>query len=153
MSHVTTLQQLVVVPIGSAMLWGQEGTRDVTVQCSWNVQKLGCKRFGGSGQWTRMKSCWIQPEFDSTEIIAGKQWRKAQEMLDNPGLHEELRGGLSTAHQWLEMSNQRVPLKNGHVGRTCPPALGYAFAAGTSDGPGFVTFRWANGLKNYTLII
>ena len=71
-------------------------------------------------------------------------------MLENPEQHVELKGGLSTAHQWLEMSHQKVPLKNGNVGRTCPPALGYAFAAGTSDGPGFVTFRWANEQKKGT---
>ena len=62
-------------------------------------------------------------------------------MLDNPGLHVEVKGGLATSHQWLDMSRLKVPLRKGLVGLTCPPALGYAFAAGTSDGPGVQTFR------------
>ena len=90
-------------------------------------------------------------QFESTKIIGGKQWQKAKEMLDTLELHVEVRGGLATSHQWLDMSRLKVPLRKGLVGLTCPPALGYAFAAGTSDGPGVNTFR-SESDKTYQVI-
>lgn len=38
------------------------------------------------------------------------------------------------------MSNFTFPLANGTTVRTCPAALGYSFAAGTTDGPGAFDF-------------
>jgi neutral ceramidase len=42
------------------------------------------------------------------------------------------------------MSNFSFPLENGSYVRTCPAALGYSFAAGTSDGPGAFDFTQNN---------
>lgn len=43
-------------------------------------------------------------------------------------------------HTFHDMSNFSFPLANGTYVRTCPAALGYSFAAGTSDGPGAFDF-------------
>ncbi|PBP25072.1 neutral/alkaline non-lysosomal ceramidase [Diplocarpon rosae] len=43
-------------------------------------------------------------------------------------------------HTFQDMSNFSFPLANGSDVHTCPAALGYSFAAGTSDGPGAFDF-------------
>ncbi|TVY54633.1 Neutral ceramidase, partial [Lachnellula suecica] len=43
-------------------------------------------------------------------------------------------------HTFQDMSNFSFPLSNGSYVSTCPAALGYSFAAGTSDGPGAFDF-------------
>jgi neutral ceramidase len=43
-------------------------------------------------------------------------------------------------HTFQDMSNFSIPLANGSYIHTCPAALGYSFAAGTSDGPGAFDF-------------
>lgn len=43
-------------------------------------------------------------------------------------------------HTFQDMSNFSFPLANGSYVHTCPAALGYSFAAGTSDGPGAFDF-------------
>jgi neutral ceramidase len=47
-------------------------------------------------------------------------------------------------HTFQDMSNFTFPLANGSYVRTCPAALGYSFAAGTSDGPGAFDFTQNN---------
>lgn len=48
-------------------------------------------------------------------------------------------------HTFHNMSNFSFQLPNGTEGRTCPAALGYSFAAGTSDGPGAFDFTQHDG--------
>lgn len=43
-------------------------------------------------------------------------------------------------HFFQDMQYYEFPLDNGTVVQTCPAALGYSFAAGTSDGPGAFDF-------------
>jgi neutral ceramidase len=43
-------------------------------------------------------------------------------------------------HTFQDMSNYTFPLANGTDVTTCPAALGYSFAAGTTDGPGAFDF-------------
>ncbi|RDL31399.1 Uncharacterized protein BP5553_09608 [Venustampulla echinocandica] len=43
-------------------------------------------------------------------------------------------------HTFNDMSYFSFPLPNGNTVQTCPAALGYSFAAGTSDGPGAFDF-------------
>jgi neutral ceramidase len=47
-------------------------------------------------------------------------------------------------HTFQDMSNFSFPLANGSFVNTCPAALGYSFAAGTSDGPGAFDFTQNN---------
>ena len=46
-------------------------------------------------------------------------------------------------HQFVDFSNLNITLKNGTSVRTCPAAMGYSFAAGTTDGPGAFDFKQA----------
>lgn len=48
-------------------------------------------------------------------------------------------------HTFHDMSNFTFHLPNGSVASTCPAALGYGFAAGTSDGPGVFDFTQHDG--------
>lgn len=48
-------------------------------------------------------------------------------------------------HTFHNMSSFTFSLPNGSVASTCPAALGYGFAAGTSDGPGVFDFTQHDG--------
>ncbi|KIJ67392.1 hypothetical protein HYDPIDRAFT_173938 [Hydnomerulius pinastri MD-312] len=52
----------------------------------------------------------------------------------------EVRGAVRSAHAWMDMTNYTFTLANGSSARTCPAALGYGFAGGTTDGPGAFDF-------------
>ncbi len=44
-------------------------------------------------------------------------------------------GGIEYRHVYLDMSAQEVEASNWtRTGRTCPAAMGFSFAAGTTDG-------------------
>lgn len=68
-------------------------------------------------------------------------------------LYKELEGGpnpvsgsmVKSFHTFHNMSGYSFQLPNGSIGRTCPAALGYSFAAGTSDGPGAFDFTQHDG--------
>jgi neutral ceramidase len=49
-------------------------------------------------------------------------------------------GSVKAFHTFNDMSHYTFDLPNGTTVRTCPAALGYSFAAGTSDGPGAFDF-------------
>lgn len=77
--------------------------------------------------------------FESTRIIGEKQYEKARELFDNA--NTKLRGPVNYVHQFVDMSNVVVVLPNNLTVRTCKPAMGYSFAAGTIDGPGAFNFQ------------
>ena len=52
-----------------------------------------------------------------------------------------LTGPVQFAHQYIDMTNQTVVFNATHTGRTCKPAMGFSFAAGTTDGPGAFDFK------------
>uniref|UniRef100_A0A8C2TPY6 Neutral ceramidase n=1 Tax=Coturnix japonica TaxID=93934 RepID=A0A8C2TPY6_COTJA len=76
--------------------------------------------------------------FDSTRIIAQNIYLKAKELYASAA--QELTGPLRSAHQWVNMSDVRVQLNATHTVKTCKPALGHSFAAGTIDGVGAFNF-------------
>ncbi|CAH8469932.1 unnamed protein product [Dicrocoelium dendriticum] len=76
--------------------------------------------------------------FESTKIIASKQMQKAWELFTTAS--EELTGPVSFVHQFVDMTNISVRYQ-GRAGFTCKPAMGYSFAAGTTDGPGDFNFE------------
>ncbi|CAH0714659.1 unnamed protein product, partial [Brenthis ino] len=87
--------------------------------------------------------------FESTKIIATKLFETAMKVLKEPG--EDLTGPLGIIHQFVEMPKEEVfpydPVTETfntsvRVGG-CAPAMGYSFAAGTTDGPG--AFDFAQG--------
>ena len=81
--------------------------------------------------------------------------RVARKLLLEPTMETEVEGPVQFIHQWIDMSQvgqhnklgyislptkAPVTLANGSTSHTCPPALGYSFAAGTTDGPGEFDF-------------
>lgn len=58
---------------------------------------------------------------------------------------EQLKGKVDYRHAYLNFSNLEVTLHNeggaNQVVKTCPAAMGFAFAAGTTDGPGAFDFK------------
>lgn len=49
-------------------------------------------------------------------------------------------GSVKSFHFFQDMQYYDFPLANGSIVQTCPAALGYSFAAGTTDGPGAFDF-------------
>lgn len=78
--------------------------------------------------------------FESTKIIAERQFKKSLELFSNTETYTELSGPVQYVHQWVDMSTYQVTLEDGSTASTCTPALGYSFAAGTTDGPGEFDF-------------
>lgn len=90
---------------------------------------------------------------ESTRIIGQKQADKAQELL--LGEREVLGGPIDYRHAFLDMRGIRVRATNfTQPGTTCKPAMGFAFAAGTTDGPGAFDFRQSdtNGTAFWRLV-
>ncbi|CAG8677203.1 13663_t:CDS:2, partial [Acaulospora colombiana] len=50
-------------------------------------------------------------------------------------------GAVRSVHVYINMSNYTFTLSNGTQAKTCKPAMGYAFAGGTTDGPGAFDFK------------
>jgi len=79
--------------------------------------------------------------FESTQIIARNQFEKALEMFESADI--PISGGINYRHTYLPMTEITVepPFSSG-VGNatTCRAAMGYSFAAGTTDGPGAFDF-------------
>ncbi|KAI4133123.1 MAG: hypothetical protein LQ338_000388 [Usnochroma carphineum] len=55
-----------------------------------------------------------------------------------------LTGPVKSLHTYRDFSNLTFQHPNGSIVTTCPAALGYSFAAGTTDGPGAFDFRQNN---------
>lgn len=78
-------------------------------------------------------------EFKSAEIIGRKQWEKAKELFE--GATEQVQGPIDFCHTYLDMTNIEVEADEfSPAGKTCRPAMGCSFAAGTTDGPGEFDF-------------
>lgn len=74
--------------------------------------------------------------------IGRRQFEGARNLFDNSNAFEPLDGtAVKSLHHFADLSNYQFPLANGTNVRTCPAALGYSFAAGTSDGPGAFDFK------------
>lgn len=74
--------------------------------------------------------------------VGRRQFEPARSLYDNlDSLGKPVIGSsVKSFHTFQDMSNLSFPLANGSFVRTCPAALGYSFAAGTSDGPGAFDF-------------
>ncbi|XP_030927499.1 neutral ceramidase 2 isoform X2 [Quercus lobata] len=89
-------------------------------------------------------------EFESTRIIGERQFKKAVELFDKAS--EQLKGKVDDRHAYLNFSSLEVSLpKVGggqEVVKTCPAAMGFSFAAGTTDGPGAFDFNQGDDKGN-----
>lgn len=82
-------------------------------------------------------------EFESTRIIGERQFKKAVELFNTAS--EQLKGKVSYKHEHVNFSNLEVTIPKAGGGyekvKTCTAAMGFAFAAGTTDGPGAFDFQ------------
>jgi neutral ceramidase len=79
------------------------------------------------------------PDSSSCEIIAQKQYEAANSLLS--AAQTPVSGKVRSLHTFVDFSAPYTfPLPNGTVVSTCAAALGYSFAAGTTDGPGAFDF-------------
>merc|ERR1711990_366532 len=84
--------------------------------------------------------------FESTKIIGQRQFEVADALYHNATL--ELQPPVDSRMSYIDMADIDVKLDNGTVVRTCTPAFGYAFAAGTTDGPGMFNFKQSTTSSN-----
>ncbi|KAI0250039.1 Neutral/alkaline nonlysosomal ceramidase [Lactifluus subvellereus] len=78
-------------------------------------------------------------DFESNRIIAQLQVDGARSLMGSSNL-TPVTGAVRSVHTYLNMSFYSFALPNGTTVQTCPPALGYSFAGGTTDGPGAFDF-------------
>ncbi|KAI8054263.1 Neutral/alkaline nonlysosomal ceramidase [Syncephalis plumigaleata] len=90
---------------------------------------------------------WRQGDFASNQIIGDRQYNKARELYDGTP-QRTLSGPVDFRHIYLDISNAPFTYDNGTTGTTCKPAMGYAFAAGTTDGPGQFDFYQGQNSSN-----
>ncbi|XP_022919563.1 neutral ceramidase [Onthophagus taurus] len=81
--------------------------------------------------------------FESTEIIATNMYTKALELMSGANARE-VTGSVNVIHQFVDMPSQTAQYTLGDgstiTGKGCNSAMGYSFAAGTTDGPGEFDF-------------
>lgn len=85
--------------------------------------------------------------FESTKIIGTRIYKGASKLLTNK-VGREVTGPVNFIHQFIDVPKQSVRYFNQKQrsyqnGTGCLPAMGYSFAAGTTDGPG--AFDFAQG--------
>ncbi|KAL5580846.1 hypothetical protein UlMin_013288 [Ulmus minor] len=89
-------------------------------------------------------------EFESTRIIGERQFKKAVELFNKAS--EQLKGSIDYRHTYVDFSQLEVnvPKQGGgsEVVKTCPAAMGFGFAAGTTDGPGAFDFKQGDDQGN-----
>jgi len=80
-------------------------------------------------------------QYDSQRIIGQMQIDAAMDLYNRATM--ELSGGVDYRHQYFNMENLTVSAQwtsTGQNATTCNAAMGYSFAAGTTDGPGDFDF-------------
>lgn len=89
-------------------------------------------------------------EFESTRIIGEKQFKMAVQLFNKAT--EKLEGKVGYQHAYVDFSNLPVTVPKAGGGsemvRTCPAAMGFGFAAGTTDGPGAFDFKQGDDKVN-----
>lgn len=79
---------------------------------------------------------------ESTRIIAQNQANLALKLIRSNASDVAVRGAVKSVHEYVDMS--KLEWKDevtNETFKTCPHAMGYSFAAGTTDGPGAFDFR------------
>ncbi|KAF8341009.1 Neutral/alkaline nonlysosomal ceramidase [Amanita rubescens] len=85
-------------------------------------------------------------DFESNRIIGQLQFEGARTIMD--GARMPVTGSVRSVHVYLNMSRHLFTLPNGTVVNTCPAAMGFSFAGGTTDGPGAFDFVQGDNSSN-----
>lgn len=103
--------------------------------------------------------------FESTKIIAYKQYIKARQLFNDESSMQLIRGSIRFIHEHIDITKQVVPLYKSITDlaslqqsdpripvnasyKTCSAGLGYSFAAGTTDGPGAFDFQQGDTISS-----
>ena len=118
--------------------WCEDGTGQ---ECSFNNSTCS----DGKSQYCHARGPFFRVKDNgaaSCYEIGRRQFQPAKdlyEVIDSKGI-QVTGSSVKSFHTFQDMSNFSFPLANGSYTHTCPAALGYSFAAGTSDGPGAFDF-------------
>jgi neutral ceramidase len=84
-------------------------------------------------------NCWAtgpgEDSMDSARIMGIRQWTAAQELFEAAAT--PITGPIDYRFAWVQMNDTTIEATGE---KTCPPGMGYGFAAGTTDGPGVGLF-------------
>lgn len=78
-------------------------------------------------------------DYESNRIIGTNQYNAAKKLMSGTTL-APISGAVKGLHTYVNMTNYSFKLANGTTVTTCPAAMGYSFAGGTTDGPGAFDF-------------
>jgi neutral ceramidase len=85
--------------------------------------------------------------FESTQIIGDKQYQFARKLMSE-ATETIMDGPVDYRHSFVQMSALNITRPDGSWVTTCKPAMGYSFAAGTTDGPGMFDFTQGTTTSN-----
>lgn len=85
-------------------------------------------------------------DFESNRLIAQAQVDGAKTLMSQS--LPPVSGPVKAVHTYMNMSFRTFTLPNGTTVQTCPPAMGYSFAGGTTDGPGAFDFIQGDNSTN-----
>eukprot|EP00898_Chlorokybus_atmophyticus_P004720 jgi/Chlat1/5249/Chrsp33S05010 len=90
-------------------------------------------------------------DFESTRVIGERQFLEAKRLYQTASEAGAVFGPVGFRHTYVDFGDVEVEPRfvhgnasgysEGNAARTCPPAMGYSFAAGTTDGPGAFDFK------------
>ena len=122
--------------------WCEDGTGQ---QCSFKNSTCS----DGKSQYCHARGPFFRAKDNgaaSCYEVGRRQFQPAKDLydvVDTEGI-QVVGSSVKSFHSFQDMSNFSFPLANGTYIHTCPAALGYSFAAGTSDGPGAFDFTQNN---------
>ncbi|KAF9517641.1 hypothetical protein BS47DRAFT_1290680 [Hydnum rufescens UP504] len=87
-------------------------------------------------------------DFESNRIIGTNQFNAAKILMESS--LGPVTGAVKALHTYVEISNYTFQLPNGTTVHTCPAAMGFSFAGGTTDGPGFSDFTQGENSTSVT---
>lgn len=93
---------------------------------------------GKSQQCVGRGPAYPRDHFESTRMIGEKQAEAATKFFQEAQV--QVHGKISFKQTFVNFSRLSVGLPSGEIVSTCPAAVGFGFAAGTSDGPGAFDF-------------
>ncbi|XP_023732512.1 neutral ceramidase 2 [Lactuca sativa] len=114
---------------------------DTGVPCDFNHSTCG-----GKNELCYGRGPGYPDEFESTRIIGERQFKKAADLFNSAA--EKLTGKIDFRHSYLDFSQLEVKKGGNESVKTCPAAMGFAFAAGTTDGPGAFDFKQGDNTGN-----
>jgi len=77
--------------------------------------------------------------FESTKMIANNLFQSALSLYNSATV--KLEGPVDFRQKYVDMTNVKLKLNSTTSVTTCKSAMGFSFAAGTTDGPGYFSFK------------